>query len=317
LVSDPHGGGSRGSSSRARRRGPSPAQIRRRRLGALLGLVAAVVVVVLVVTSIGGGGGSAKGKGGGAPEGKLEPGGYRLVHTEVKSKDVPGRELGFNVILPPKLPPRGHRSLLIYLHGRGGYEGTFNKAVLRGIVALHGHGPLVAFPAGGVHGYWHNRADGKWEDWVMDEVLPRVVKRYGVDRKKIALGGISMGGFGALDIALKNPGTFCAVGGHSPALWFESGETAPGAFDSPEDFERNDVVGSVQANPDAYGKTHVWIDFGEEDPFRPYDEGFIAAMESGSTPFVHHTWPGGHEGSYWGAHWPDYQRWYVKQLARC
>src|ERR1700742_1798906 len=74
--------------------------------------------------------------------GKAEPGGYRLVHNEVKS---------------------------------------FNDAVLRGIVRLHGHGPLVVFPAGGVHGYWHNRADGKWEDWVMDEVLPRVVHRYWVD----------------------------------------------------------------------------------------------------------------------------------------
>src|SRR6185437_10287084 len=83
------------------------------------------------------------------PEGKSEPGGYRLVHTEVKSKAVPGRKLGFNVIVPPKLPPRGRRELIVYLHGRGGYEGTFNDAVLRGIVRLHGHGPLVVFPAGG------------------------------------------------------------------------------------------------------------------------------------------------------------------------
>jgi poly(3-hydroxybutyrate) depolymerase len=283
---------------------PSRATIWRRRLAALAVLVVAGAAVVLVVSALASG-----------PETSRD--GYHIVHNELKSKAVGDRELGFNVLVPPKLPRRGHRSLLIYLHGRGGYEGTFNEEVLRGITRLHGHGPLVVFPAGGVHGYWHNRAEGKWEDWVMKEVLPRVERRYGVDPHKIAIGGISMGGFGAYDIALKNSGTFCAVGGHSPALWFEGAETAPGAFENLADFERNDVVGTVQANPDAFGKTKVWIDYGEEDPFRPYDEGFVAAMEGSESSFTAHTWPGGHEGSYWGAHWPDYQRWYVKQLASC
>ena len=58
-----------------------------------------------------------------------------------------------------------------------------------------------------------------------------------------------MGGFGAYDIALQHPGRFCAVGGHSPALWFDGGETAPGAFDDAADFERNDVVGTVEGTP--------------------------------------------------------------------
>jgi predicted esterase len=297
-------------------RRPSKAKIWRRRLTAL-GLLAITVAIVVLLVSAASSGSHPGGAGGGsAPEGKAEAGGYRLVHTEVKSKAV-GRKLGFNVIVPPKLPRRGHRELIVYLHGRGGYEGTFNDAVLRGIVRLHGHGPLVVFPAGGVHGYWHNRADGKWEDWVMDEVLPRVVHRYGIDPRKIAIGGISMGGFGALDIALKNPGRFCAVAGDSPALWFEGAETAPGAFDNLADFERNNVVGAVEEDPNAYGETHVWVDYGEEDPFRVYDEGFVAAIEQGETPFTAHSWPGGHDGAYWGAHWPDYQRWFVKQLAKC
>ncbi|MDX6653400.1 MAG: hypothetical protein QOH18_92 [Solirubrobacterales bacterium] len=298
------------------RSAPSRATIWRRRLATLTVPAVAVVIAILAISAVSGGSGSGGGSAS-AAEGKAEPGGYRLVHNEVMSKAVPGRELGFNVIVPPKLPRRGQRSLIIYLHGRGGYEGTFNDEVLRGIVRLHGHGPLVVFPAGGVHGYWHNRADGRWEDWVMDEVLPRVVQRYGVDPRKIAIGGISMGGFGALDIALKHPDKFCAVAGDSPALWFEGAETAPGAFDDLADFERNDVVGTVTEEPNTYGKTKVWIDYGEEDPFRVYDEGFVAAMDQGETAFTSHSWPGGHDGAYWAAHWPDYQRWFVKQLASC
>jgi poly(3-hydroxybutyrate) depolymerase len=242
--------------------------------------------------------------------------GDQLVHIEIHSKAV-GRDLGVNVIVPPLAGPRGKRGLLVYLHGRGGYEGTFNDAVLRGLPLLHGHGPVIAFPAGGVHGYWHNRADGDWDTWVSEEVIPRVVKRFGVDPQRIAIGGISMGGFGAFDIALHHPGMFCAVGGHSPALWFEGGETAPGAFDDAADFEANDVVDTVQEDPNAFGDARVWVDYGTEDPFRVYDEGFVEAMEAGSTDFTAHSWPGAHEGGYWDAHWPDYQRFYVNALAHC
>jgi hypothetical protein len=56
--------------------------------------------------------------------------GDQLIHLEIHSRAV-GRDLGVNVIVPPLAGPRGKRGLLIYLHGRGGYEGTFNDAVLR------------------------------------------------------------------------------------------------------------------------------------------------------------------------------------------
>ncbi|MBK5221204.1 MAG: alpha/beta hydrolase, partial [Thermoleophilia bacterium] len=80
----------------------------------------------------------------------------------------------------------------------------------------------------------------------MREVIPAVSRRFGTDPRRVAIGGISMGGFGAYDLALKHPGRFCAVSGHSPALWFDGSETAPGAFDDAADFERNDVVEMVQ-----------------------------------------------------------------------
>jgi S-formylglutathione hydrolase FrmB len=243
--------------------------------------------------------------------------GAGLVHIDVHSKAV-GRDLGVNVIVPPNVGPKGERSLLVFLHGRGGYEGTFNDAVFRGLPSLHGRrGPIVAFPAGGVHGYWHDRADGDWGSWVMDEVIPLVVRRFGIDPHRLAIGGISMGGFGAYDIALKNPGRFCAVGGHSPALWFDGSETAPGAFDDAADFERNDVVEAVQTDPEAFGNTRIWNDYGDEDPFRVYDEGFVAALEAGNANLSAHSWPGAHEGGYWDSHWPAYQRFYVNALNHC
>jgi len=242
--------------------------------------------------------------------------GARLVHLEIQSRAV-GRDLGVNVVVPKRVEPAGQRSLLVFLHGRGGSETTFNDAVFRGLPLLRGPGPVIAFPAGGVHGYWHDRRGQDWGTYVMQEVIPRVIRRFGVDPRRIAIGGISMGGFGAYDLALKHPGRFCAVGGHSPALWFEGAETAPGAFDDAADFERNDVIGMVESDPEAFGDARVWNDYGSEDPFRVYDEGFVDALGEGNAELTAHSWPGGHEGGYWDSHWADYQRFYVNALAHC
>ena len=49
-----------------------------------------------------------------------------------------------------------------------------------------------------------------------------------------------MGGYGAL--LLGAYGHFCAIGGHSPALWFSGADSAAGAFDDAEDYARHDIV---------------------------------------------------------------------------
>jgi S-formylglutathione hydrolase FrmB len=245
--------------------------------------------------------------------------GARVVHLTVRSQAV-GEDLGVNVVVPGRLAdPRGERPLLVFLHGRGGSDGSFtgDEAVFEGLAKLGRRAPIVAFPDGGDHGYWHNRAEGGWGRYVMREVIPTVSRRFGVDRRRVAIGGISMGGFGAYDLALLHPGRFCAVGGHSPALWFEGGETAPGAFDGAADFTRNDVVRTVRADPGAFGSIRIWNDYGRSDPFRVYDEGFVAALEAGGADLSAHSWPGGHVASYWNRHWPAYLRFYANSLAHC
>ncbi len=286
-------------------RGPTWRQIRLRRritAGVLCLLIAVVAYFTLQVTVF-------------AP---VDRHGTRVVHLRIDSRAV-GRDLGVSVIEPSQLPPRGQRPLLVFLHGRGGSDESSleDESVFAGLARLGAKAPVVAFPDGGDHGYWHNRAEADWETWVMREVIPTVSREFGIDPHRIAIGGISMGGFGAYDIALKNPGRFCAVGGHSPALWFEGAETAPGAFDDLPDFEDNDVVRTVQEDPEAFGDARVWNDYGQTDDFKGYDEGFVAAMEAGDADFTTHSWPGGHEGSYWNAHWPAYLRFYANSLRHC
>lgn len=244
--------------------------------------------------------------------------GARVVHLTVHSKAV-GADLGVNVVVPRQPRPRGKRPLLVFLHGRGGSDSTFSgdEAVFEGLAKLGRRAPLVAFPDGGDHSYWHDRAEGDWGRYVMREVIPLVERRFGIDRHRLAIGGISMGGFGAYDLALEHPHRFCAVGGHSPALWFRASETAPGAFDDAADFRRNDVVDMVRGNPGAFAGMRVWNDYGDEDPFRVYDEGFVSYLRADGADLSAHSWHGGHVASYWNAHWAAYLRFYANALAAC
>jgi len=245
--------------------------------------------------------------------------GADISDLTVHSRAV-GRDLRVSVIEPADGgEPAGKRPLLVFLHGRGGYERTFvgNEAVFAGLAELGKSAPLVAFPDGGQHSYWHDRAEGDWDEYVTGEVIPAVAQRFNADPHRVAIGGISMGGFGAYNLALQHPGRFCAVGGHSPALWFEGGETAPGAFDDAEDFSRNDVIGAIRSDPDAFGTIPIWNDYGEEDPFAVYDEGFVAALEAGDAELSAHSWAGGHDDRYWDRHWAAYLGFYARALQRC
>ena len=95
-----------------------------------------------------------------------------------------------------RLPPRPRR-------GRAQLP---DRADVRGARATsRGRAPVVAFPFGGDSSYWHDRESGAWAPYVLGEVIPQLVERYDVDPDRIAIGGISMGGFGAFNIARLDP----------------------------------------------------------------------------------------------------------------
>jgi S-formylglutathione hydrolase FrmB len=77
---------------------------------------------------------------------------------------------------------------------------------------------------------------------VLREAIPAGTAR--THARRVAIGGISMGGYGALLLGSRSARRFCAVGAQSPALWLSAGETAPSTFDDAEDYERNDVFKS-------------------------------------------------------------------------
>src|ERR1700754_2726222 len=146
-------------------RRPSRVQIRRRRLTALalLAVIALAVYLTLTATLL-------------AP---VDEHGAEVSHLKLRSEAV-GETLGVNVVVPAQAAPAGRRGLLVFLHGRGGSEDTFagNEAVYEGLARLGRRAPVVAFPDGGEHSYWHDRRDGDWGRYLMREVIPAVIRRF-------------------------------------------------------------------------------------------------------------------------------------------
>ncbi len=242
--------------------------------------------------------------------------GARIVHFTVGSTFV-DRNMRETAVIPAGTNGRG-RPLLVFLHGRGSNEDSnLDGEMFAALHRLGKRGPVIVFPSGGDHSYWHDRADGRWGAYVTGELIPQAEARFGTDISRVAIGGISMGGFGAYDLALHSGRRFCAVGGHSPALWTDASQTAPGAFDDRADFARNDVIGVARAHPRRFARQALWLDAGTRDPFDAGDRAFVKALRAGNVRVHVHRWPGAHERSYWRAHWGAYLRFYAKALARC
>jgi S-formylglutathione hydrolase FrmB len=220
----------------------------------------------------------------------VNTGGARIVHVTIHSRFVPGT-LPLTLVTPAG--GGAHRPLLVFLHGL--YYNNNSQLTDQMFAALHALGPRapdIAFPYGD-HSGWVNSAGGAWASYVLDEVIPKALKVLNADPRRVAIGGISIGGLGAYAIAGLDPNRFCAVGGHSAAIY-------PG-------------TGGSLGNPKRYGHAQLWLDVGEQDP------SFLAGdAQLANALHIHlHVWPGGHDFGYWNAHWGDYLRFYARAFATC
>jgi enterochelin esterase-like enzyme len=219
--------------------------------------------------------------------------GSRVVHYTLDGRD----EIA---VVPRKT---SHR-LIVLLHGRGAGPQQFLTNQLFATLGHPGY-PVVVMLNGGQSSYWHDRTSGKWASMVLNRAIPDAKRRFHTTGK-VAIGGISMGGYGALHIASLRPSLFCAVGGHSAALWQRVGAAARGAFDNAIDFNDNNVFKASGR----LKKLQVWLDVGDQDSFRNAD-----ALLARKLSIPLHVFPGGHDRAYWNSHMSNYLAFYVHACA--
>lgn len=151
-----------------------------------------------------------------------------LFADSVKSAAL-GRDMKFTVYLPDGYNKDATQKFpVIYLlHGAGGDEVEWARKggaveTLDGLIKRGLMRPSIAvMPTAGGATWWADGAAEKVETALMTELLPYVEGKYkaSAERNGRALAGLSMGGYGALNLSLRFPTKFCAAGIISPAIY--------------------------------------------------------------------------------------------------
>jgi enterochelin esterase-like enzyme len=231
------------------------------------------------------------------------------------------RDMSYYVYLPPGYATEGRRYPVLYmLHGAGGSKDEWPAYGLvtdvdRSIVSKDINPMIVVLPQGDL-GYWVNWADGgtRWGDYVTHDLRRQVDSTYRTlpDASHRAIGGLSMGGAGALQLAFNHPDIFGVVGAHSPSLHLDDG-TFASIYGTGSDFTQREPMDLAISAPDIE-TLKIWIDVGEDDPWLERDEVLHERLVDRG---IAHNWnvqPGGHDGDYWTQNLPEYLHFYDSVL---
>ncbi|TMC69794.1 MAG: hypothetical protein E6J13_10525 [Chloroflexi bacterium] len=235
---------------------------------------------------------------------------------------VLGRTMPYSIYLPADYDadPTVRFPTLYLLHGAGGSNQEWiaygvvtaaDRLIAAGTIAPL----LIVFPQGDQE-YWVDQVGGqRWGTYVAREVVPEIDARYRTRASPSgrAIGGLSMGAHGAMQLALNFPGIWTVVGAHSPSLRPEG--DAPSFLGRGADFAARDPLALITAKPELARTYSWWIDSGDADPWVREAAAIHTELSSLGIANEWHSYPGDHSASYWSAHIPDYLAYYARALA--
>jgi esterase/lipase superfamily enzyme len=197
------------------------------------------------------------------------------------------------------------------LHGLGGDHtqwmrtgllATATDLMQRGEIA-----PFIIVLPDGERGYWVDHANNgpRFGSYVSRDLVATVDRDYRTlaARDSRAIGGMSMGGHGALQLALNNPETFRVVGAHSVAL--RDKDQAFEFFGDQQYFQAHDPVSLVQSRADVARQLVISVDIGTTDPWKDAADAFHGKLQSSGLVHLWSVDAGGHDDAYWAAHVPS------------
>lgn len=218
---------------------------------------------------------------------------------------VQGGEQRYRIYLPPCYGSSGRLYPTLYLfHGNVYTESHWDDLgvdeAADAAIADGGLPPfLMVLPFDGEIANNTSGGDFSFEGVVLNELIPFIEDHYCAwsDPEGRALGGISRGGYWALEIAFRHPELFGAVGGHSAALFANNA----GPEYNPLTTGLNPLVNDLA----------IYLDIGEDDWLRQGVFDLHLAMERAGIDHVWRLNPGAHTDAYWAEHLPEYLTWYA------
>ncbi len=224
------------------------------------------------------------------------------------------RDMTYRVILPARLASGQKLSVIYLLHGGGGgYRDWSNYS---DVARFAESGLLLVMPEG-ASSYYVNAVDppqDRYEDYIVEDLIADVGGRFPVasGRANRAIIGVSMGGFGAVNLALHHPERFAFVGGLSSALDVPRraftvrrlGQSRHyraifGASDSATRRDNDPFLRARSADPGA--EPYFFLTCGEQEGLLPANREFATLLGTRHFKYEFHTTRGGHDWNQWNA----------------
>jgi putative tributyrin esterase len=218
-----------------------------------------------------------------------------------------GKAMGCNVIIPEKADHSGPYPVFYLLHGLSDDHTIWERrtSIERYVQDLS---LIVVMPDGG-RGFYIDAAEGpKYGEGIIKDLVGLIDRTFHTkaDRSGRCIGGLSMGGYGAVRLALGHPDMFCSANSHSGALAFGHRP----ANDNIE-FQRLHGAKPVGGPNDLFAlaklldKPHfpaLRIDVGTEDFLLNDNREFHKHLTDLGLPHEYQEFPGSHEWGYWDKH---------------
>jgi enterochelin esterase-like enzyme len=224
------------------------------------------------------------------------------------------------IYLPPGYQSAGKRYPVLYmLHGGGGRGEWIGYGLIStadGLIASGKLPPMIIVLPQGDQGYWVNHMNGgpRWGDYLSQDIVKLIDSTYPTmaDASHRAVGGMSMGGWGALYQAFTHPDEFGVAGGHAASLRDGSGSMP--FLPKGDAFNTYDPV-QLAGNASGLNNLHVWVDADDQDPWVKRDADLHSRLDQRHISNEYHVFPGKHGGTYWHDHVQDYLNFYAHALA--
>ena len=228
-------------------------------------------------------------------------------HSPALNRDMP-----YRVILPATLSPGQTLPVVYLLHGGGG--GNRDWSDNSDLAPLAEYGLILVMPEGNSSYYTNSagRPQDRYEDYIVQDLISDVESKFpaATGREKRAIAGVSMGGYGAIKLALRHPELFVFSAGLSPAVdvpsrpysikrplqWrFHSSIFGPSG--SQTRYENDPFVLARSANP---AKTpYLYLACGDQEGLLSPDRSFAALLDQRHIRHEFHIVPGGHNWTQW------------------